>query len=423
VEVEVMDRRPFTRAVGAMRRPHRWPCLLILLALPLLGAGSPPAPTGRLELTHPPTGHEAHVSGAAVAAGRDGRPLLAWIAQHEHANTLFVGRPGTDAAPIRVNPAGTSVDSLHQPPGMATGPGGEVYVTWSASKPKPPGALFASDLYLSRSLDGGQTFDHHLRINDDRPTSHSFEDLAVAPDGTVLVSWIDTREGHGSTATHVARVTERGTRLESVTRLPGGETCVCCRVSLTAGPTATAVFWRKVFPGDVRDMVLSRSDDGGRSFAAAGLVHADGWKINACPHRGGRVAADGKGRLYAVWYTEAKADRPDVLFAVARDGKRFGAPQRVHTATGSVPDQARLAVNADGRGLVVWEDATAVRRRILLRTVDESGLGPVRVLSRAIKAWMPDVVVAPDGFLVVWHEERFPSTTTVVEHVRVPARR
>ena len=179
---------------------------LLLLSLPLAGAGAPAsAPPARVELAHPAAGHEAHVSGAAVAAGRDGRPLLAWIAQHEHANTLFVGRPGTAGAPVRVNPAGTSVDSLHQPPGLATGPGGEVYVTWSASKPKPPGALFASDLYLSRSLDGGATFDH-LRINDDRPISHSFEDLAVAPDGTVLVGWIDTREGHGSTATHVASV-------------------------------------------------------------------------------------------------------------------------------------------------------------------------------------------------------------------------
>jgi hypothetical protein len=398
---------------------------LVLLALPLTGAGpATPSPSPpRLELRHPAGGHDVHVSAAAVAAGPDGRPLLAWIAEKDHVSTVLVARPGTEAPAVRVSPPANPVDSLHQAPGLAVGPGGEVYVTWSSSKPKPPGTLFASDLYLSRSLDGGLTFDHHLRINDDRPTSHSFEDLAVAPDGAVLVGWIDTRQGPGSTATHVARIVDRGTRLESVTRLPGGETCVCCRVSLSAGPAAAAVLWRKVFPGDVRDMVLSRSTDGGRSFATASPVHADGWKITACPHRGGRVAADGRGRLYAVWYTEAKADRPDVLFAVARDGRRFGAPQRVHTATGSVPDQARLAVNAEGRGVVVWEDATAVRRRILLRSVDANGLGPVRVLSRAIKAWMPDVAVAPEGFLVAWHEAQFPATTTVVEHVRVPARR
>src|SRR4030095_16893406 len=329
-------------------------------------------------------------------------------------------RSGTPAEPVRVNPAQTSADSLHQAPGLALGPGGEVYVTWSSSKPKPVGGLFASDLYLSRSLDGGRSFEPPLRVNDDRPISHSFEDLAVTPDGTVLLAWIDSRDGASRTATWVARVTERGSRLERVTQLLAGETCVCCRVSVSAGPGESAsVLWRKVFSGDIRDMVLSRSTDGGRTFAEAAPVHADRWKISACPHRGGQVAADARGRLYAIWYTEATADRPDVLFAVAVDGQRFGSPRRVHTSTGSVPDHARLAVDATGRGVVVWEDSTAVRRRILLRSIGEGGrtLGSVQVLSQAIKAWMPDVAVARDGFIVAWHEEQFPATKTIVRYV------
>jgi len=399
-----------------MKRSRVAPLLLLLLALPVAGAPAPPA---RLELAHPAGGHEVHVSAPAVAMGADGKPIVAWIAGG-HANTVFVARPGESSEPARVNPPATSADSLHQAPGLAVGPGGEVYVTWSSTKPKPEGVLFASDLYLSRSLDGGRTFEAPLRVNDDRPISHSFENLALAPDGTVLVAWIDSRDGARQTATYVARVTERGSRLDRVTRLDGGETCVCCRVSVAAGPgDAAAVLWRKVFAGDVRDMVLSRSGDGGRTFGATTAVHADGWKITACPHRGGQVAADARGRLYAVWYTEGTTGRPDVLFATAPDGRRFGATRRVHTATGSVPDHARLAIDAGGRGIVVWEDSTAVRRRILLRFVGEGGrsLGPARALSSAIKAWAPDVAVVPGGFLVAWHEEQFPSTKTIVIHV------
>jgi hypothetical protein len=401
-----------------MKRSRVAPLLLLLLAPPVAGAGAP-APTARLELAHPAGGHEVHVSAPAVAMGADGKPLVAWIAGG-HANTVLVARPGDSGEPARVNPPATSADSLHQAPGLAVGPGGEVYVTWSSTKPKPEGVLFASDLFLARSLDGGRTFEAPLRVNDDRPISHSFENLAVAPDGTVLVAWIDSRDGARQTATYVARVAERGSRLDRVTRLDGGETCVCCRVSVAAGPgDAAAVLWRKVFAGDVRDMVLSRSGDGGRTFGVATAVHADGWKITACPHRGGQVAADARGRLYAVWYTEGTTGRPDVLLATAPDGRRFGAPRRVHTATGSVPDHARLAIDAGGRGIVVWEDSTAVRRRILLRSVGEGGrsLGPARALSTAIKAWAPDVVVVPGGFLVAWHEEQFPSTKTIVIHV------
>jgi hypothetical protein len=389
----------------------------VALAVPLAGIGATP-PIRRLEMTHPAGGHEVHVSAPAVADGVDG-PVIAWIAKAGDANAVFVARPAVANDPVPVNPPQTSADSLHQAPGLALGPGGEVYVTWSSSKPKPVGGLFASDLFLSRSLDGGRSFEPPLRVNDDRPIAHSFEDLAVAPDGTVLLAWIDSREGASQTATWVARVTDKGSKLASVTRLPAGETCVCCRVSVSAGPgDAAAVLWRKVFPGDIRDMVLSTSTDGGRSFAAAELVHADRWKITACPHRGGTIATDARGRLYAVWYTEG-ADRPDLLLAVAADGRRFGPPRRVHTATGSVPDNVRLAVDAAGRGIVVWQDSTAVRRRILLRSIGDGGrsLGPIQVLSQAIKAWTPDVAVARDGFVVAWHEEQFPSTKTIVRYV------
>jgi hypothetical protein len=64
-----------------------------------------------------------------------------------------------------------------------------------------------------------------------------------------------------------------------------------------------------------------------------------------------------------------------------------------------------------------------VRRRILLRTIEDDGrtLGQVRVLSQALKAWMPDVVGAPGGFFVAWHEQQFPATKTVVTFVPAAA--
>jgi hypothetical protein len=111
-----------------------------------------------------------------------------------------------------------------------------------------------------------------------------------------------------------------------------------------------------------------------------------------------------------------------MLFATSADGRRFGAPVQVTGSSGSIPDQVRLAVNRAGAAVIVWEDATAVRRRILLRATTDGGktLGPVRSLSQAIKAYSPDVKVAPSGdFLVAWHEEQFPVLKTVVQTVRL----
>jgi hypothetical protein len=217
--------------------------LLLLLALPVAGAGAP-SPPPPLELVHPAGGHDVHVSAPALAVDATGKPLVAWTTGGHDGNTAFVARPGDGGAPVRVSPAGMSVDSLHQAPGLAVGPGGEVYVTWSATKPKPAGALFASDLYLSRSLDGGRTFEAPLRVNDDRPIAHSFEDLAVAADGTAGArsprQHSCTRTTGRSPPVRIAvggwRPTRAGAPTRSGTRRRPriGPTC-CCRWPPTAG--------------------------------------------------------------------------------------------------------------------------------------------------------------------------------------------
>jgi hypothetical protein len=402
--------------------------LLPILALLAVAAPAPAAELDlgpRLEYKHVSRGHEFHLSGAAVAAGTDGKPFVTWAAQEGHANQLYLLRMGDGATPVRVNPEALTVEALHHPPRLAVG-GGQVYVSWSSGKPKPEGTLFASDLQLSRSGDGGRTFGNPLRVNEDRPISHSFDGLALAADGTVVLTWIDGHEGRKDPATWVARVVEQGTRVEGIRKV-GDDTCVCCRVDAATGAGDTvALTWRRVFPGDIRDMVLSVSRDGGRTFGDAKLVSADHWKINACPHRGGAVGLDAKGRVYMSWYTEGSDIRPDLKFAISMDGQRFGPAKRLHTSATSIPDQARMAVDPAGRAVIVWEESTAVRRRILLRYTLDAGrtLSATRVLSTAIKAYSPDITFAPDGgFLVAWHEEQFPFLKTVVQPVRLPSAR
>jgi hypothetical protein len=81
-----------------------------------------------------------------------------------------------------------------------------------------------------------------------------------------------------------------------------------------------------------------------------------------------------------------------------------------------------MAVDREGRAVIVWEDSTAVRRRILLRFTTDGGrtLSPIHMLSTAIKPWEPDIAVGREGsVMVAWHEEQFPSVKTVVQTVRL----
>lgn len=203
-------------------------------------------------------------------------------------------------------------------------------------------------------------------------------------------------------------------------------TCPCCRVALATGPGETVLAsWRRVLPGDVRDMVVGASNDGGRTFAPATVVHDDRWKITACPHRGASLGLDARGRAYIAWYTEGPDGQPKIL-AAAENARRFGEPVRLNASAGSIPDHPRLAVAPGGAAVVVWEEATAVRRRVLARVSTDGGrtFGPERALSEEIKAWAPDLAIAPGGgFVVAWHEERYPQVKAVVQRLHVDAAR
>ncbi len=169
-------------------------------------------------------------------------------------------------------------------------------------------------------------------------------------------------------------------------------------------------------------MQLGLTRDGGRSFAPVKRVHADRWRINACPHRGGSAGIDVQGQIYATWYTEGTEGQPTILFSTSRNGKRFSSPQRLDTSRGFIPDHVRMAIDTAGRAVVVWEDSTAVHRRVLLRSTTDGGrtFNPVQSLSSALKAYAPDVAVSStDEFVVVWYEEQFPLTKTVIQTIQL----
>jgi hypothetical protein len=151
------------------------------------------------------------------------------------------------------------------------------------------------------------------------------------------------------------------------------------------------------------------------AFSAPVRVHEDRWVLEACPHRGGALAFASGGRVAVAWYTEGEVGRPQLLLAVG-DANGFGAPLPIHRAEDSQPDRVALALDRDGRGIVLWERRTAVRSEIAARAILAGPrLGPVRVISQTLHASHPQVQVSATGrFVAAWSEESFPTQRTVV---------
>lgn len=400
-----------------------------LLAAIVLAA-EPGAADGRLRLEPRRTiDHGARaVSAPSVLMDDQGTVHLAWVQEEaEGARNLYYlpldRGAASEAAPTRVNPADMSVAGLHLAPAMALGPDGGLFVSWSASHPKADGKPFASLLKLSRSTDRGRSFGAPVPVNDDTAvTGHSFDHLAVAPDGTVHLAWIDGREGKKEPATFASRSSDQGRSVAGNLKVDD-ETCVCCRTAVATAPDGTVyVAWRKVFEGNVRETVVARSTDGGRTFSEAVIVGHDRWAFPACPHRPASIGVDREGRLYVVWYTEGADETPAVYLAWSDDrGKTFSPKRALHASKGTFPDHPQMAVNPDGLVVVAWEEQSPVRREVVVSYSLDRGKTfsrPQRISEG--KAHSPAVAVNARGeAALAWTEQGLLGRKTLVQTARL----
>lgn len=353
---------------------------------------------------------------------------LAWFEMAGSVGTVKTVRIGEGTTfPVRsvqVNPDTLSPDAIHQPPGLATAGENRVFVTWSTPN-RTPGTMFASDLRLATSQDGGQTFEAPVQVNDDgQAIFHSFEDVLGGKGNDLYIAWLDPRGKDKSGAAAIFGCSrDQGRTIEkNLTIDPMA--CPCCRPMLAVAPNGDLwVAWRKTFDRNVRDVVVARSTDRGRTFSTPMRVHQDNWVFSACPHRGPSVGFDRHGRLYVGWYTEGTDEQPRLLVATSDDqGKTFSAPVSLHTSTTSLPDHLRIAVHPNGAVVAVWEEITGVRKRAVMRVSMDRGqhFGPLQPLSTGAKAEHPTVAIHASGAVAVsWTEHAFPMNRIVVQQGRL----
>lgn len=354
---------------------------------------------------------------------------LAWFEKNGAANQVKLARmaaTGQTAPAVLVNRDGQGAAAIHQAPGLAVGREGSVYVTWSAStaSTNPAAGMFASELLLARSKDGGATFLEPTVVNDDaKPISHSFENVLVGPTENIYLSWLDGRAKDRSGAAALFACSQDQGKSVGANVVIDGMACPCCRPAVATAPDGEVwVAWRKTFEGNVRDIVVAHSSDHGRHFSAPILVSRDGWVFDACPHRGPSLAFDRNGRLYVAWYTEGTDEQPRIYIAVSDDrGRTFSDPLPLHASPNSLPDHLSMVVHPDGLVVVVWEEVTGVRKRVVMRTSTDRGMtfGPRQTLSDGSKAEHPTAAVHSDGTVAIgWTEHQFPNNKIVLQQGR-----
>lgn len=336
-----------------------------------------------------------------------GAKFIAWVRPGKPALEVVVARSDATKAgflaPVTVSAGDADiVSSTVNPAQVAVGRNGEVYVLYQRRAPSPYMESGKGILRLARSTDGGRSFAAPVDVVTDAvETSADAATLAIAPDGALVVAWVDQRDALARAKlpedqrpkderwirsddprveARMARSTDGGASFKPSVAIAAGVS-ERSRVSVAIGPDGTYYSaWRTsldAFKGSydtVRDVMVASSSDQGATWSAPVKVHDDRFKAGRCPQIAHGIRVDSKGRLHVAWYTGASG-RPGVYYAVSTNrGKSFSAPATL-LADAWVPySNVKLFVDGTDRAWVAFEDRRDDRvERVTLSRIDQQG--------------------------------------------------
>ena len=296
----------------------------------------------------------------------------------------------------------------------------ELYVVWQGRNAGHEG----SALRLARSTDWGTTFSKPIPV-DPSFGSQGFYNMSVSPKGIVYVAWLGGGEHsgeHGENGEHagqhggegsgvyVARSVDHGLSFEKSVRV-ASNICPCCRPSFGFGNGDTVyISWRGVSHGDVRDIQVASSPDGGATWSKPTGIAEDDWHLNACPHSGASLAVLGK-RLFVAWHT-VREGSSQLYLAWSDDGGRTFSPRTNLRGTALDANHPVLVAHGNKVGVVFQgrdpnDDQGWGRQNAYYREIDAQGRMSNLMNAGHLEGSVnyPELLYEdPDHVFIAWHE-------------------
>lgn len=252
---------------------------------------------------------------------------------------------------------------------------GELVAHWLQ---KSGSDTYAYDVRLSFSKDDGKTWSPSFTPHSDgTKTEHGFASLFQMPGAGLGLAWLDGRAmksgaGHdshgGGGGTMSVRFATFGRDWKQTSEMPVDlRVCECCPTTAAVTSEGPIVAYRNRTDDEVRDIFVSRLEKG--KWTEPQAVHADGWKIAACPVNGPMLSARGRDVVIA-WFT-GQADQPRIFVAFSKDaGRTFGSPIRLDDA-GAV-GRVDIELMPDGAAIASWIESVDQRAQFRMRRIEPS---------------------------------------------------
>ena len=125
-----------------------------------------------------------------------------------------------------------------------------------------------------------------------------------------------------------------------------------------------------------------------------------------------------------VWYTEGVDETPAVFLAYSDDrGETFSLKHKLNVSKGTFPDHPQMAVDPEGRLVIVWEEQSPVRREVVMSlSLDRGHTFSMPQKLNEKKGQTPSLSMNAKGLAALaWMEHAMPVHRMVVQTIQLPA--
>ena len=331
-------------------------CTYFLLALLLMTVACRPRPEkNKPSAYHLAAPHAFRTACPALCRDAQGRLVLSWVQADTAGNTeVYFARYDSSEGRFG-NPQGIPTSSgvmLHGEnlPHLVFAAGGRALVVFGTPNPTA-GNPYTGAIHYSWSSDGGKNWmpARKLAADTDGLYDQRYFDVSRLADNRMGLLWLRNSQPEGSTLCFAAST---GEGFFSRPTVIARTSCQCCRTVLLADSSGKlAVSWRNIFPGEIRDMAFSTSDDGGKTFSAPERISEDNWHFKGCPHSGPAMVANRYG-LHFTWFTMGQGGG---IYYARRDTAGLFSKRQAVSAVPSAR-HPQMCVEDNGNILTVWDE-------------------------------------------------------------------
>jgi len=310
--------------------------------------------------------------------------------------------------PRQVNTGVEAVQADENGPKVSFNSDKKAFVVWSI--PGEKGDITRANIRFAME-DGKAGFTPAQTLNKVKDAGR-FPIIETMPDGTLLIAWIDRRiDNPKPRQLYLMKLDSHGHALTKNYQVGEG-LCECCKLGISFADGGKTVYMvdREVDDNKIRNHVLRKSSDGGKTFGAPVEISNDGWQVPSCPHSGPSIGRDKRGQLHVSWFTQGRSEsEAGIYYSVSKDaGKTFAPRTLIHANTAPETLYNSLLVGDDDTVYFAWTNIDPNNRaQVYMRTLAADGRtwSPVQQLSNAKgNASRPVLALLKNRLHVAWTE-------------------